>query len=98
MLLPIGALFQVFDATQVVAAGALRGLKDTRWPMAIALFGYWAVGLTSGALLTFGLGLGPAGLWFGLAIGLAAVSLMLGWRFHQRSAAVVRRPALAAVR
>ena len=93
VLLPIGALFQVFDATQVVAAGALRGLKDTRWPMAIALFGYWAVGLTSGALLSFGLGLGPAGLWFGLAIGLAAVSLMLGWRFHQRSAAVARRPA-----
>jgi MATE family multidrug resistance protein len=90
MLLPIGALFQVFDGTQVVASGALRGLKDTRWPMAIALFGYWALGLAGGCLLGFGLGLGGPGLWWGLALGLAAVALLLGWRFHRRSGAVRR--------
>ncbi len=96
LLLPIGALFQVFDGIQVVASGALRGLKDTRWPMAMALFGYWAMGLGSGSLLGFGLGFGAPGLWGGLAMGLAVVALLLGWRFHRRSGQVRRGFAAAA--
>src|SRR5262249_60274889 len=55
MLLPIAALFQVFDGTQAVAMGALRGLKDTRVPMAICFLGYWAIGLCAAALLGFAL-------------------------------------------
>jgi MATE family multidrug resistance protein len=31
-LMVIAALFQVFDGTQAVAAGALRGYKDTAMP------------------------------------------------------------------
>jgi MATE family multidrug resistance protein len=89
-LLPIAALFQVFDGLQVVASGALRGLKDTRVPAVIGIFGYWAIGLTIGALLAFTLGLGPTGLWWGLALGLFTSGLLLTWRFHRRS---VRRAA-----
>ena len=35
-LLGVAAAFQLLDGTQVSAAGALRGLKDTRGPMVIA--------------------------------------------------------------
>ena len=54
-LLLIGALFQVFDSTQATVMGALRGYKDTRAPMMIALVAYWVIGLPVGATLCFGL-------------------------------------------
>ena len=56
---------------QVVAAGALRGLRDTRVPMLLAAVGYWAIGLPVGLLLGFPFGLGVSGIWIGLAGGLA---------------------------
>ncbi len=83
-LLPIAALFQVFDGTQAMAAGALRGLKDTRVPMVICFIGYWVIGLSVGTLLGFGFGRGAVGLWLGLAVGLAATSALLALRFHRQ--------------
>jgi MATE family multidrug resistance protein len=77
--LAIAALFQVFDGGQVIGAGALRGLKDTRWPMAFAALAYWAVGGTLALGLGFGAGLGGLGVWLGLAASLAvAAALMIG--------------------
>jgi MATE family multidrug resistance protein len=83
-ILSIAALFQVFDGTQCVIAGALRGLKDVRIPLIAALFGYWLLGLPIGAGLAFGAQLGPVGLWCGMAIGLVVVALMLALRFRHR--------------
>jgi multidrug resistance protein, MATE family len=83
-LLPIAALFQVFDGTQAVALGALRGLKDTRVPMVICFIGYWAIGLSTGALLGFAFERGAVGLWLGLALGLAVTSTLLTLRFHRQ--------------
>lgn len=82
-LLTVGAIFQVVDGLQVVAAGALRGLKDTRIPMAIGLVAYWFVGVPSGYAAGFRLGLGGVGLWCGLAIGLAIAAVALTWRFYR---------------
>ena len=79
--LRIGALFQLVDGLQVAAIGALRGLKDTRVPMLITLVSYWFVGLGSGVLLAFGLGLEGPGLWYGLVAGLAVASVWLSRRF-----------------
>jgi MATE family multidrug resistance protein len=77
--LAIAALFQIFDGGQVIGAGALRGLKDTRWPMAFAALAYWAVGGTLALALGFGAGLGGLGVWLGLAASLAvAAALMIG--------------------
>lgn len=81
--LAFAAAFQVFDGLQVSAAGALRGLKDTRAPMLISLFSYWGIGLSSGALLAFTLGLGGRGLWLGLVLGLVAAALLLVGRFRR---------------
>ena len=66
--LSIAALFQIFDGGQVIGAGALRGLKDTRWPMAFAALAYWGVGGTLALGLGFGAGLGGLGVWLGLPL------------------------------
>lgn len=81
--LAFAALFQIFDGLQVSALGALRGLKDTRRPMLIALFSYWLVGLGAGLGLAFGLSYGGQGLWLGLVFGLATAALLLSRRFVQ---------------
>src|ERR1700720_3374438 len=81
-LFVIAALFQLFDGVQVIAAGALRGYRDTAVPMLIAAIGYWAIGFVGGWLLAFPLGFGAVGLWLGLALGLAVVAIALGLRLH----------------
>ena len=81
-LLVIAAVFQIFDGMQAIAAGALRGYRDTTVPLLLAGVGYWGVGLAGGWLLAFPAGYGPIGLWSGLAVGLAAVALMLTVRLH----------------
>jgi MATE family multidrug resistance protein len=84
-LIALAALFQIFDGAQVVAAGSLRGLKDTRAALYAAILGYWAIGLSLGVLLAFPLGLGPAGLWWGFFVGLIVVAALLTWRFNRLS-------------
>ena len=81
-LLVIAALFQIFDGMQAIAAGALRGYRDTTVPLLLAVIGYWGIGFAGGWFLAFPLGYGAIGLWSGLAAGLAAVALMLTVRLH----------------
>ena len=80
--LHIGALFMIFDGLQATAARALRGMKDNLVPLWIAGFGYWVLGIGGGALLAFYFGLEGAGLWWGLAAGLAVAGCLLTLRFH----------------
>jgi len=79
-LLLCAAAYQFPDGIQVLSAGILRGMKDTRVPMFIAIFSYWAVGMPLGAGLGLGLGWGPVGMWIGLIVGLITAALLLGWR------------------
>ena len=83
ILLGVAAVFQVFDGIQVAAAGALRGLKDTRIPMIISVISYWVVGLSAGLLLGFTFSGGAAGLWWGLVMGLGAAAVLLMLRFSR---------------
>ena len=87
--LGVAAIFQVFDGLQATAAGALRGLKDTRTPMIVALVAYWIVGLSSGYLLAFQFGWKGTGLWWGLVLGLSTAGLLLSWRFNRRVRAAI---------
>jgi multidrug resistance protein, MATE family len=84
-LLFYAAAFQYPDGIQAVSAGALRGLKDTRAPMAITLLSYWVLGMPLGAWLGVALGHGPQGMWCGLILGLSAAALLLSERFHRLS-------------
>ncbi len=85
-LLRVAGVFQLFDGTQVVAGGALRGLQDVRVPMVLATFGYWGIGFWAGWVLAFRFHLGAIGLWWGLCAGLAVVAVCLTARFAQLSA------------
>jgi MATE family multidrug resistance protein len=91
LLLPIAGVFQVFDGLQVVAAGALRGIADTRVPMVLYLVGFWMIGLPVSAWLGFGLDIGPRGIWWGLALGIGAASLLLLRRVRARFGRALRR-------
>ncbi|KKB85015.1 hypothetical protein VW29_08695 [Devosia limi DSM 17137] len=82
--LVIAGVFQLVDGAQVVAAHALRGLSDTKIPMLLAIFGYWAVGLPVAYVLGFVLEWRGVGIWIGLAAGLAFVAVVLVARFAMR--------------
>ncbi|HEU5169977.1 MAG TPA: MATE family efflux transporter [Gemmatimonadales bacterium] len=90
-LLPIAGAFQIFDGLQVVSLGILRGLADTRAPFLIALLGFWLFGFPVSLALGFRTPLGPAGLWWGLVVGLATVAVLLLARVRSRLRLDVRR-------
>jgi MATE family multidrug resistance protein len=84
VLLRLGALFQFADGIQALANGALRGLQDALWPMAITLLAYWGIGMTLARALGFGAGQGAPGMWIGLIAGLSTAALLLGLRLWLR--------------
>jgi len=81
-LLPVAGVFQLFDGTQAVTAGILRGAGDTRVPMLINLGGFWLFGIPLSLLLGFRTSMGPVGLWWGLAAALAIVAAILTFRVN----------------
>ncbi len=80
-LLAIAAAFQLFDGTQAVTTGVLRGIGDTRTPMMMNVIGHWVLGLPVGYALCFRFAWGVTGLWIGLSIGLifCAIALTATW-------------------
>jgi MATE family multidrug resistance protein len=77
----VAAAFQLFDGTQAVATGVLRGTGDTRTPVFFNVIGYWVLGLPLGYALCFRYEWGVMGLWLGLSAGLilVALSLTVAW-------------------
>ena len=92
--LVLAAAFQLVDGVQAVAAGALRGLQDTRVPMWIAIFSYWVPGFGTAIGLGFFTPLEGTGVWIGLATGLSFAAILLTWRWMLRERlALTVRPA-----
>ncbi len=83
--LVFAAVFQAADASQVIMVNILRGLKDTRVPLAFAMVGYWVIGLPACWLFAFPLGLGGPGIWLGIVLALALVASALITRFSRRA-------------
>ena len=79
----IAGIFQLVDGLQAIAAGLLRGLKDTRIPMVLALISYWPIGFFCAWFFAFPAGFGGIGVWFGFLSGLAAAAVLLNWRFYR---------------
>jgi MATE family multidrug resistance protein len=81
--LAMACWFQVVDGIQVTAAGALRGLQDTTWPVLITLVAYWLIGAPAAYVLSERFG--ADGLWWGLALGLGTAALLLCGRFYLKT-------------
>jgi MATE family multidrug resistance protein len=81
-LLMVGATFFVADGIQTVAAGALRGMNDTRVPLMLAAISYWLIGFPAAYGLAFWAELGAIGVWIGLSCGTAVYALLLILRFR----------------
>jgi MATE family multidrug resistance protein len=85
-LIPVAGVFQVFDGTQVVSIGVLRGTGDTRTPLLVNILGYWVIALPLSAWLGLYTAAGPVGFWWGLVVGLGTVGLVLVTRVRRRLA------------
>lgn len=81
-LLIVGATFFIADGVQTVAAGALRGLNDTRVPLVFAAFSFWLIGFAASYGLGFPLGYGAVGVWIGFSCGLVVYATLLILRFR----------------
>ncbi|SIN87161.1 MATE family efflux transporter [Salinivibrio sp. ES.052] len=85
-LMLLAAVYQITDAIQVVAAGALRGYKDMRAIFQRTLIAYWGLGLPLGYVLGMTDWLVPAmgahGFWIGIIIGLSSAAVLLGLRLR----------------
>jgi MATE family multidrug resistance protein len=85
-LLLFAAIYQITDAIQVVAAGALRGYKDMAAIFNRTFIAYWVLGLPLGYILAMTdwivEPLGAQGFWLGFIIGLSSAAIMLGLRLH----------------
>lgn len=82
-LLPLVALFHIFDSLQVLAGFSLRSYKRTLAPLLIYSIGLWGLGLVGGYWIAFqpifnDTGLGARGLWLAAsgALGIAALTLI----------------------
>jgi MATE family multidrug resistance protein len=78
----LAAIFQGFDAINIVCMGALRGAGDTQWMMKLALVFGWLLFLPSATVLAFVAGLGAVGAWLGATVYIIALSGIIFWRFN----------------
>jgi MATE family multidrug resistance protein len=82
-MMVLTALFQVPDGLQAIAMSILRGLNDTRVPGTIAIASFWITGVGAGAVFGFTFGMGPTGVWGGLALGLTVAAIILSLRMRR---------------
>lgn len=84
-LLLMAAIFQVADGVQIGAAGALRGYKDTRIPMAVNMFAYWVLAFPLAFLAAITFKAPPNYVWGGFVVGLGVAAILLTWRYYRLS-------------
>lgn len=82
-LIILAGVFQLTDGMQAIASGLLRGLKDTKIPMLLALISYWPIGFVFAWVFAFPLGFGGIGVWIGFVVGLLAAAVFLNYRFYR---------------
>jgi MATE family multidrug resistance protein len=93
-LMVLAALLQFFDGTLMVAAGALRGLGNTKNAVYASLLGQWLCGMPVAGYLCRFTDLGVQGLWIGLFLGLAVSACLLSgsWLGHSTRIGAGGRP------
>ena len=92
-LLLMAAIFQVADGVQIGAAGALRGYKDTRMPMAINIVAFWLMAFPMAYMAAVTYKLPPNYIWAAFVIGLSAAAIMLTARYARLSTKAIKQTA-----
>ena len=95
MLLAVAVGFIVMDGVKIVGEGALRGLKEMTSPMVISALSIWLVGFPAAWLLGIYWDVGPAGLWYGMVLGMAVAAMLMSVRFLTRVNQLLRSPVVA---
>ena len=95
MLLAVAVGFIVMDGVKIVGEGALRGLKEMTSPMVISALSIWLVGFPAAWLLGIYWDVGPAGLWYGMVLGMAVAAMLMSVRFLTRANHLVRSQVVA---
>jgi len=90
-LLAVAAWFELFDGTQTIAMGCIRGLKDAKTTFLVGLACYWLIGAPAAWWMAFHLNWGPTGVWWGLALGLACAAVSLTLAFEWKMQRMIRR-------
>ena len=90
-LLLVGSTFFIADGIQTIAAGALRGMNDTRIPLLFAAISYWVIAFPLACALGFRTSLGAVGVWIGLSVGTAVYATLLILRFRLLASKLVLR-------
>ncbi len=82
-LLHVAAVFQVFDAANIVARCSLRGAGDVRYAAVVGVLTSWLFTPTLAWLLGYRLHLGAFGGWVGLCAEIIAGASLLWWRLER---------------
>ena len=83
-LVVIAGIFQLVDGLQAIASGLLRGLKDARIPMVMALIAYWPIGFFLAWVMAFPRGLGGMVIGLGFFLALLRGALLFGVGFFHK--------------
>ena len=83
-LLHIAAGFQIIDAANMVARGALRGAGDVRYPAVVGVVASWVCTPPLCWLLGYRLGLGAEGGWLGICLEVMVGGLLMWRRLQSR--------------
>lgn len=82
VFLMLGAVFQGFDAINIVLSGALRGAGDTRWIAVMTAIGAYCIFLPSALIMAFLFKWGAIGAWLGATVYIITLSGIMFRRFH----------------
>ena len=100
-LLYIAAVFQIFDASNIVARCSLRGVGDVRYAAVVGVLTSWLCTPTLAWVLGHHYKLGAFGGWLGLSLEIMVSAAILWWRIERRgwlAAATMSRARLIADR
>ncbi len=89
-LLLLGALYQLLDATAIIADGALRGAGDTRWPFVVETALGWGMMVPLAYFVGVSLGHGLTGAWLAATLHILVLSTTLVLRFRSNAWQAIR--------
>lgn len=84
LYLSIISVLLLCDSVRLLTFGALRGIKDTRFPVIASVVGFWCIAFPLSYISAFKLSFGGEGIWWSIMFGLLAAAIILVVRFIKK--------------